>query len=319
MPMRHVTLRQLRVFEAVARHRSFSRAAAELHLTQPAVSMQVKSLEEQAGIALFEQIGKKIFLTQAGEELYARAHAVARELDAAGETIDAMRGLSHGRLAVGIVSTGKYFAPQLLGRFLKSHPGVTLRLSVNNREVMLRELAANEVDLAITGRPPEDLETVAVPFARHPLVMVAARDHPLAAKKRIPLARIAEEPFIMREPGSGTRSLAERLFAANGLAPKVAMEMPSNESIKQAVMAGLGVSFLSLHTLDLELETRRLAVLDVVGLPVMRDWYVVHLAGKRLAPVAEALKRFLVEEAAKHLAGQEAARRARKVPGAERL
>lgn len=317
--MRHVTLRQLRVFEAVARHRSFSRAAAELHLTQPAVSMQVKSLEEQAGIALFEQIGKKIFLTQAGEELYARAHAVARELDAAEEAIDGMRGLSHGRLAVGIVSTGKYFAPQLLGQFLRSHPGVTLRLSVNNREAMLRELAANEVDLAITGRPPEDLETVAVPFARHPLVMVAARDHPLAAKQRIPLARIAEEPFIMREPGSGTRSLAERLFAASGLAPKVAMEMPSNESIKQAVMAGLGVSFLSLHTLGLELETRRLAILDVVGLPVLRDWYVVHLAGKRLAPAADALRRFLIEETAKHLSGQGAAKRARKAPGAGHL
>jgi DNA-binding transcriptional LysR family regulator len=317
--MRHVTLRQLRVFEAVARHRSFSRAADELHLTQPAVSMQVKSLEEQAGIALFEQIGKRIFLTEAGEELYARAHAVARELDAADEALDAMRGLEHGRLTIGIVSTGKYFAPQLLGRFLKAHPGVTLKLSVNNREVMLRELAGNEVDLAITGRPPEELDVVAMPFARHPHVVVAAADHPLAAKKRIALARVAEEPFLMREQGSGTRGLLERLFAEHGLPLKVGMEMPSNETIKQAAMAGMGVSFLSLHTVALELETKRLAVLDVVGLPVVRDWYVVHLAGKRLSPLADALKRFLVEEAARHLCGQETPRARRSAAGAKRL
>jgi len=319
MPMRHVTLRQLRVFEAVARHRSFSRAAGELHLTQPAVSMQVKSLEQQTGMPLFEQIGKKIFLTEAGQELYARAHAVARELDAAEEALDAMRGLAHGTLTVGIVSTGKYFAPQLLGRFLKAHPGVTLKLSVNNREVMLRELANNEVDLAITGRPPQDLDTVAVPFARHPHVVVAATDHPLAGRKRVPLARVAEEPFIMREPGSGTRGLVERLFAEHGLPLKVGMEMPSNETIKQAVMAGMGVSFLSLHTIALELETKRLAVLDVVGLPIVRDWYVVHLGAKRLSPVAEALKRFLVEEAAKHLCGQDAPRRGRATAQGERL
>ena len=319
MSMRHVTLRQLRVFEAVARHRSFSRAAEELHLTQPAVSMQVKSLEEQTSIPLFEQIGKKIYLTEAGQELYARAHAVARELDAAEAALDGMRGLEHGRLTIGIVSTGKYFAPQLLGRFLKAHPGVTLKLSVNNREVMLRELVNNEVDLAITGRPPEDLDTVAVPFARHPHVIVAATDHPLAGKKRVPLARVAEEPFLMREPGSGTRGLLERLFAEHGLPLKVGMEMQSNETIKQAAMAGLGVSFLSLHTIALELETKRLSILDVVGLPIVRDWYVVHLGGKRLSPVAEALKRFLVEEAATHLWGQEAPQKRRSAARAERL
>jgi DNA-binding transcriptional LysR family regulator len=217
------------------------------------------------------------------------------------------------------VSTGKYFTPQLLGRFLKSHPGVTLKLSVNNREVMLRELANNEVDLAITGRPPEDLDVVAVPFARHPHVIVAAADHPLAEKKRIPLARVAEEPFLMREQGSGTRGLLERLFAAHGHPLKVGMEMPSNETIKQAAMAGMGVSFLSLHTIALELETKRLAVLDVVGLPIVRDWYVVHLGGKRLSPVAEALKRFLVDEAAKHLGGQEAPRRRRSAAEAQPL
>src|SRR5512145_2930234 len=186
MPMRHVTLRQLRVFEAVARHLSFSRAAAELHLTQPAVSMQVKSLEGEAGLPLVEQIGKRIHLTEAGRELYARAHTIARELEAAEGALDAMRGLTHGRLTIGLVSTAKYFAPVLLGRFLKAHPGVTVKLGVDNREAMIGLLAGNQVDLAIMGRPPQNMETVAEAFAPHPHVVIAPPEHPLAGKRRIP-------------------------------------------------------------------------------------------------------------------------------------
>jgi DNA-binding transcriptional LysR family regulator len=301
MPMRRATLRQLRVFEAVARHLSFSRAAAELHLTQPAVSMQVKSLEGEAGLPLVEQIGKRIYLTEAGRELYARAHTIARELEAAEEALDAMRGLTHGRLTIGLVSTAKYFAPALLGRFLKAHPGVTVKLGVDNREAMIGLLAGNQVDLAIMGRPPQNVETVAEAFARHPHVVIAPPEHPLAGKRRIPLERLAAETFLIREPGSGTRGLLERLFAEHKLPLTVGMEMASNETIKQAVIAGMGISLLSLHTVGLELATRRLVTLDVVGLPIVRNWYVVHLAKKRLSPVAQALKAFLLAEGAARL------------------
>jgi DNA-binding transcriptional LysR family regulator len=311
LPLRHVTLRQLKVFEAVARHRSFSRAAAELHLTQPAVSMQVKSLEDQAGLPLFERIGKRIFLTEAGEELYRRSHTIARELTDGQDALDAMRGLSQGRLAIALVSTAKYFAPPLLARFLKAHPGVRLKLAVDNREAVIAQLAANEVDFAIMGRPPQNLETVAEPFARHPHVIIAPPSHPLAGKHRIPLAKLAGETFIVREPGSGTRGLLERLFAEHKLPLHISMEMASNETIKQAVLAEMGISLLSLHTVGLELATGRLVTLDVKGLPIVRDWYVVHLAQKRLSPVAQALKGFLLSEAGKLLEGQQVPHRAR--------
>jgi DNA-binding transcriptional LysR family regulator len=299
MTLRHTTLRQLQVFEAVARQLSFSRAAAELHLTQPAVSMQVKLIEEQAGIPLFERIGKKVFLTEAGAELHQHSRVIAQQLRDADEALAARRGLSQGRLVITMVSTAKYLVPSLLARFLKQHPGVTVKLSANNREVVLQQLADNEVDLAIMGRTPEGMDAVAEPFAPHPHVIIAAPGHPLAKKRRIPLARLAKETFLIREPGSGTRGLLERLFAEHHLPLNVSMEMASNETIKQAVQAGMGISLLSLHTIGLELTTRRLAVLDVQGLPIVRDWYVVHLAAKRLSPVAQAFRGFLLSTAAK--------------------
>ena len=299
MPLRHATLRQLQVFEAVARQLSFSRAAAELHLTQPAVSMQVKQLEGIAGLPLFERVGKKIFLTEAGAELHQHSRVIAQQLRDADEALAARKGLSQGRLVITMTSTAKYLVPPLLARFLKSHPGVAVKLSANNREVVLKQLAENEVDLAITGRLPQGMEAVAEPFARHPHVIIAAPGHPLAGKRRIALARLAKETFLIREPGSGTRGLLERLFAEHRLALNVSMEMASNETIKQAVQAGMGISLLSLHTIGLELETRRLAVLDVQGLPLVRDWYVVHLKAKRLSPVAQAFKDFLLSTAGK--------------------
>jgi len=301
MSLRHVTLRQLKVFEAVARHRSFSRAAEELHLTQPAVSMQVKALEAQAGLPLFEQIGKRIHLTEAGETLQRHGRTIDDELRAADEALDAMRGLQQGRLAISVVSTAKYVAPPLLAQFLGAHPGVALRLAVDNREEVLRQLVDNEVDLAIIGRPPEGLEITAEAFAQHPHVIIAPVQHPLAGRRRIPLERLVDETFIVREPGSGTRGLLERLFASHGLALNVSMEMASNESIKQAVLAGMGISLLSLHTVGLELETGRLVMLDVEGLPVVRQWHVAHLARKRLSPVGLACKRFLIDQAAAFL------------------
>ncbi|MGB8433492.1 MAG: LysR family transcriptional regulator [Burkholderiales bacterium] len=305
MSIRHATLRQLKVFEAVARLLSFSRAAEELHLTQPAVSMQVKALEAQAGLPLFEQIGKRIHLTEAGEALQRHGRTIGDELRAAEEVLDGLRGLKHGRLAISVVSTATYVAPPLLARFIGAHPGVALRLAVDNRAEVLRQLADNEVDLAIIGRPPEDLEITAEAFAQHPHVVIAPPQHPLAGRRRVRLERLATETFIVREPGSGTRGLLERLFASHGLPLNVSMEMASNESIKQAVLAGMGVSLLSLHTVGLELETGRLVMLDVVGLPVVRQWHIAHLARKRLSPVALACKRYLLQEAAAFLADRQ--------------
>ena len=294
MPMHHVTLRQLKVFEAAARNQSFSRAAAELHLTQPGVSMQVKELEGNAGLPLFERIGRKMHITEAGRELLRHTQEILRALNDAEDTLDALKGLRGGHLNLGVTSTAKYFSPQLLARFRQQHPTLDFRLAVSNREFVIEQLAGNEVDLAIMGRPPEALATVAEPFAPHPFVIIAAPDHPLAGRRRIAVARLAAETFLVREPGSGTRSAMQNFIEDHGFAIRVGMEMTSNETIKQAVMAGIGVSFLSRHTIGLELESGRLVVLDVRGLPVMRHWFVVHLAAKRLSPTAQAFKAFVL-------------------------
>ncbi len=306
MSMQHISLRQLRVFEAAAAHRSFSRAAEQLHLTQPGVSMHIKELEASAGLPLFERLGKKLHLTQAGEELLARTHEILRSLKDAEDALDGLRGLRRGRINIAVVSTAKYFVPQLLARFGRSYPGLEVRLAVNNRDSVIGQLVANEVDLAIMGRSPDSLATVAEAFARNPHVIIAAPDHPLAGGRRVPLARLAEETFIVREPGSGTRLAMQKYFEEQQVACRVGMEMASNETIKQAVMAGMGVSFLSRHTVDLELKTGRLAVLDVRGTPVIRQWHVAHLANKRLSPTAAAFKQFVLTHGRDLLRAQEA-------------
>lgn len=295
--MLHLTFRQLRIFEAVARHLSYSRAAEELYLSQPAVSMQVKYLEENVGLPLFEQIGKKIHLTGAGHEIYRYSHNIAKQIKLAEEALEDIKGLRSGRLNIAMVSTAEYFTPRLLGEFSRQHLGMELKLSAGNRETVIAELAEYETDVAIMGRPPEDIDVMAEPFAKHPHVVIAAPDHPLAGRRRIKLARVAEETFIMREPGSGTRHNLERLFAEHGLTLRAGMEISSNETIKQAVMAKLGISFLSLHTLSIELQAQRLVTLDVVGLPIVRNWYVVHRKDKRLSLVAEAFRKFLLRDA----------------------
>jgi DNA-binding transcriptional LysR family regulator len=302
MPIRHATLRQLRVFEAVARHLSFSRAAQELHLTQPAVSMQVKSLEGQAGLPLYEQVGRRIHLTEGGAELARFAREVAGGLEDCESTLAAIRGISGGRLHLAVVSTAKYFAPRLLAEFSRRHAGVTVKLSVTNREQVIESLRENQVDLAIMGRPPKGLDVEAAAFARHPLGIIASPRHPLARKRGLTLSRLAGEEFLIREPGSGTRSSMERVFAENGVKLASSMELASNETIKQAVMAGMGLTFLSLHTVGLELATGKLVRLDVRGTPVERDWYVVHRRGKRLSPLAARFSAFLAQEGAKLIA-----------------
>jgi DNA-binding transcriptional LysR family regulator len=302
MSLRHASLRRLRVFEAVARLRSFSRAAAELHLTQPAVSMQVQQLESEIGLPLVEQMGRHIDITPAGRELVACARDVMERLRAAEESLAALKGSGGGELAISTVSTAKYHVPQLLAEFRRKHPGVKVRLSVSNREAVVRDLAENTVDLVIMGTPPRGLDTVAVAFADHPIAIIAPPDHPLAKKRRLPLARLAGDTFLIREPGSGTRAAMERVFAERRFRPRETIEMSSNETIKQAVMAGMGVSFLSLHTVALELAARRLVVLDVSGTPVMRHWHVIHREKKRLSPVAQAFRSFLVERGARVIA-----------------
>jgi DNA-binding transcriptional LysR family regulator len=296
--MRNVTLRQMRVFTAVARSGSFTRAARELHLTQPAVSQQIKVLEQEAGLPLFEHIGRTVHVTAAGQELLRYATQVTDLLREAGETLAAMRGLKRGVLKLGAVSTAKYFAPALLSAFAPAYPDVTIRFAVGNREEVIKLLAANEIDLVIMGRPPRELATVAVPFAKHPLVIIAAPNHPLANKRRIPVKQLGNENFVIREEGSGTRAAMGHVFKAHGATYRTAMEVTSNETIKQAVMAGMGLSFISMHTVMLELATGKLVTLNVAGLPVVRDWFVIHLRDKKLSPIAQAFRSFLLEQGA---------------------
>jgi LysR family transcriptional regulator, low CO2-responsive transcriptional regulator len=301
--MKNATLRQLKVFEAVARHRSFSRAAEELHLTQPAVSTQVAKLEEHAGLPLFEQLGKKIHLTPAGAQMLTSSREIIQKFQEAEESMAQFKGVSGGRLNVSVISAGDYFFPRLLVDFAQRHAGVTLNFGVCNREELLTQMKENVTDLAVMVRPPEDEDTVAEPFAPHPYVIVAAPTHPLARTARIPVHRIIREPFIVREKGSDTWNSMVDAFGTNLPGLNIAMQIRSTETIKQAVMAGMGVSFLSAHTISRELQSGALVVLDVQAFPLMLNWYVVHRRTKRLPPVAQAFKNFLLADGA-HLIDQ---------------
>jgi LysR family transcriptional regulator, low CO2-responsive transcriptional regulator len=296
--MKNATLRQLKVFEAVARNLSFSRAAQELHLTQPAVSTQIRKLQDHAGLPLFEQLGKKIHLTPAGVEMLHSGRAIIQQFKELEEAMAQFKGVSGGQLNVAVISAGDYFFPRLLVEFARRHSGVTLNLGVFNREELLDQLSGNLTDLAVMVRPPLEMDTVNEPFAPHPYVIVAASDHPLADRKRIPVSRLAREPFVVREKGSDTWNSMQQGFGAHLAELNIAMEIKSTETIKQAVMAGMGVSFLSAHTISRELQAGSLAVLDVQGFPLMLNWYVVHRKAKRLPPVAQAFKSFLMKDGA---------------------
>jgi LysR family transcriptional regulator, low CO2-responsive transcriptional regulator len=301
--LRDASLRQLQILDSAARTLSFSRTSEALHVTQPAVSMQMKQLEELAGLPLFERIGRRLHLTEAGAELARHAREVLRTLEQAEEALSSLRGLKGGRIRVAVTSTAKYFAPKLISLFARRHPDVAVRLHVNNREVVIQALAANDVDLAIMGKPPDALDTAASTFAEHPFVVIAAPDHPLARRRSVPLAAFAAETFLVRETGSGTRAAMERFLAAHGLEIRVGMTLESNETIKQAVMAGMGLSFISRHTVGLELSVGALSVVHAPGLPVMRAWNVVHLSAKRLSPAAQAFEAFVLEEGKAFLRG----------------
>lgn len=298
----NVTFRQLKVFESVARHLSFTQAAQALHLSQPAVSMQIKQLEESAGLPLFEQLGKKIYLTEAGREMYHYSRAIASQLEEAEDVLEQLKGVQRGHLDIAVASTANYFATRLLAAFVKQHEGVTFSLDVTNRESLLRQLEHNEKDLVIMGKPPETLPLEMESFVENPLVVIAAPDHPLAGKK-VSLNRLQQEKFVVREVGSGTRIAMERFFNEHGVSLQTGMEMTSNEAIKQAVEAGLGLGIVSIHTLSLELEAGRLVVLDAEEFPILRHWYVVYRMGKRLSPIAVAFRQFVLSEAENILKG----------------
>jgi len=295
--MLHFTLRQLQVFEKVASHLNYSRAAEDLYLSQPAVSMQIKQLEGHIGLPLFEQMGKKIFLTEAGRELYHYSRSIAQQISEMEVVFDEMKGLGQGKLTLSVVNTANYFTPRLLAKFCQQHPNINVVLQVANRDAVLKQLADNSTDLAIMGQPPDGADLSAESFLDNPLVVIAAPNHPLAKLKHVKFARIAEETFLSREQGSGTRSAMERIFAQHKVQPRISMEMETNEAIKQAVQAGMGLGILSLHSIELELETKRLAMLNVEHFPLLRHWFVAHRSNKRLSSAAFAFKEFLLSEA----------------------
>ena len=302
--MLHLTLRQLQVFESAASKLNFSLAAKQLYLSQPAVSMQIKQLEENIGLPLFEQMGKKIFLTEAGRELFQYSRNITQQLADMEAVFDEMKGLGKGKLTLSVVNTANYFTPQLLARFCQRYPEINVILQVANRDAVLKQLADNSTDLAILGQPPDGLDISAEPFLDNPLVVISALDHPLAKLKRVKFARLAEETFLSREQGSGTRSAMERVFEQHKIQPHISMEMETNEAIKQAVQAGMGLGILSLHSIELELETGRLAMLNVENFPLLRHWFVAHRSNKRLSSAALAFKDFLLVEAKKIIAAR---------------
>jgi len=293
----NVTFRQLSLFEAVARNLSFTRAAEELHLSQPAVSMQIRQLEESIGLPLFEKLGKQLSLTEAGHEVFHYSQGINRYLAEMGEVLESLKGINRGHLHVAVASTVNYFAPRLMAAFQKAYPGIELELDVANRERLIQMLVANSVDAVLMGQPPESVEVEAEAFMQNPLVVVAPANHPLRDARQIPLERLAQEIFVMREPGSGTRLAMERFFLEHQLSIRQGMQMTRNEAIKQAVRAGLGLGVVSAHTIELELETGRLVTLDVEHFPIERQWYLVYRKRKRMSPPSNAFRNFVISEA----------------------
>ena len=293
-----MTLHQLRVFLAVARHQSYSKAAEVLYLTQPAVSMQVRALEEALGVALFERVGRTLSLTEAGREFFSYAQKIAALLDEAKLVMEELNGLKRGRITLAAVSTaGAYVLPPLLGAFRERYPGITISLEVTNRATVQKRFLQNEVDLVVMGRPPEGVPHVAEPFLPDEMVVIASPAHPLAKVSRIPVERLAQQVFILREAGSGTRLAAEEFFKERGVTISVGFELGDNSAVKEAVAAGLGVAILSKHTLRMELYLRRVIILDIQDFPIHRQWYVVHREDKRLSRATSAFKSFLLTSA----------------------
>ncbi|RMG58946.1 MAG: LysR family transcriptional regulator [Gammaproteobacteria bacterium] len=292
-----ISLRQTRAFEAVADEGSITRAAERLHLTQPAVSMQIKKLEEQAGLALIQVVGKRVFLTEAGKEMLRYCRRINRDVQEARAVMQALNELRHGRISIGVASTVNYFATHFIASFHALHPEIQIRMEVTNRETLLQELQELDKDLFLMGQPPADSALEATPFMENPLVVIASPRHPLTECREIALEALAEEPFVVREPGSGTRMALEGFLTRHGMELASHMEMNSNEAIKQAVMAGLGLGVVSRHTVRLELAAGALVELPVAGFPLLRQWYLVHRRDRPLSHAAREFKRYLLEAA----------------------
>ena len=293
--MRHVTVRQLQIFAEAAEALSFARVAERLHLTPAAVSFQIKQIEAQAGCALFERIGKAARLTEAGSALLGYARQVLQALTDADRAMTALQGPGSGRVTIGLVTTATYFVPHVLARFQALFPEIAIRLADGNRAQILDLMGKGQIDLAVMGQPPEDSDVAAEAFADHPSVIVAAPEHRLAGRARLAATDLAGEPFILREDGSGTRALMERFFPGLGLKPRAGMVTSSNETIKQAVMAGMGLALISRHTIGMELGQGRLVVLPVAGFPLMRSWFIGHRRTMQLLPAHQRLRAFLIE------------------------
>ncbi len=300
----HLTLRQLQCFSAVAQNLSFTRAADVLHLTQPAVSMQVRQLELQTGIELTEQLGKQIHLTEAGKEVLRYARSILQQVDEMDDVLNKIKGLAGGHLRIAAISSANYFAPKLLGVFHQRFPGVGVSMDVTRQQSVLKQVADNEVDMAIMGQPPEGKNVDAVAFMENPLVIVAHPDHHLAKQKNLALKQMEKEIFLTRESGSGTRGAMHRLFRQHKLKLMTGMEMGSLEGIKQSVQAELGVGLLPRGAIETELKLKKLVVLNIKEMPIKRHWYVVLHKGKRLSAAADAFKTLLVDEAQELLANQ---------------
>ncbi len=290
--MIQATLHQLKVFEATARNSSFTKAAEELYITQPTVSTQVKQLTKAVGLPLFEQIGKRLHLTEAGGALLATCQEIFERLDNFEMTVADLKGTRQGRLKLGVITTAKYFIPRLLGSFCQQYPGIDIALEVTNHQKLEERMLNNEDDLYIVSQPTEDIDLCWEPFAENPIVVVARKDHPLAGIPNIPITRLNDEPFIMRETGSGTRQAVQRLFTEHQVSVRTRLELGSNEAIKQAIAGGLGISALSKHTLIS--DAGELTILDIQEFPIPRHWYVSYLAGKQLSIIAEAFREYLL-------------------------
>ncbi|MDO7597066.1 MAG: LysR family transcriptional regulator [Pseudomonadota bacterium] len=292
----NITIRQLQIFESVAKNLSYTRAAEVLYLSQPAVSMQIKQLESELDMPLFERMGKTLYLTDAGVELLNYARTISQQLIELDDVMTEMRGSQRGRLAIAVASTANYFALKLLGEFYKRFPGTTISLDVTNRASLLKHLNDNTVDMVIMGRPPEYMDVNATAFLDNPLVVIAPKGHILEGQKSIPSSVLQQETFILREHGSGTRIAMEQFFEERGYSISSVMEMNSNEAINQAVEAGLGLGIVSRHTLEWELALDRLVVLDVESFPIMRHWYLVHRSTKRFTALSSAFKQLVIED-----------------------
>lgn len=288
------------MFASVAKHLSYTRAAEELHLTQPAVSMQIKQLEKSIGLKLFEQIGKKIYLTEAGSVVLEHALSITSKLQSIENDLEQLKGIEGGRLTVCIASTVNYFATRLISRFSQAYPSVQISLDVTNRHDLLKRLETNEPDLVLMGRPPSSADLISTAFMDNPLVIIANPHHPLADKTKIPIERLSDETFVLREQGSGTRAAMETMFDKYKIEPNVSTQLSGNESIKQAVEAGLGLALVSFHTVDLELKANRLTTLDVNHFPILKKWHIGHRSGKQLSATAQAFWDFVLTESEKH-------------------